>query len=259
MLKQWASYALIGLVCGFVTSLVGVSTSLFLVPAMVFVLGWSQRTAQGTALAVSLPPVSILAALDYYRHGEVHLHAAMIMATGIFIGGYFGGRLAQKVSQKTLCFLFAAVLLLIGIKMLLLSHRVDVSEQLLHHLRMHEYIVLFILAFLVGIFGGMVGVGGAIVLEPILIYLMAWPEKLADGTMVAMLMPPVSLLAVLHYYRAGEVKVPAAAIIALFVIPAAWIGAQTANHLPVDILSRVFAVLALLVGLKMLQKARTLT
>jgi len=245
-------YALIGLTCGFVTSLVGVSTSLFLVPVMVFLLGWSQRTAQGTALAVSLPPVSILAALDYYRHGEVHLKAALIMALGIFLGGYLGGKLAMKIPQHILRLLFGALLLLISLKMLLLSGQEMVSPQMLHDLRLHEYLTLFFLAYLVGIFSGMVGIGGAIILQPVLIYLMAWPEKLADGTMVAMLLPPVSLLAVINYYKAGQVKVSTAAVIAVLVIFGAYLGSMASNHLPAEVLSKIFAVLALLVAIKML-------
>lgn len=117
-IRELLIYIALGLGCGFLIGLLGVSTGLVLVPALVFVLGWSQRLSQGTALAVSLPPVGILAVWDYYQAGHIHLPAAAVMALGIFAGGYFGGRLAGAISPRRLRQVFGGLLLLIGIKML---------------------------------------------------------------------------------------------------------------------------------------------
>jgi len=116
--RETGAYLALGLSSGFLIGLLGVSTGLILVPALVFALGWNQRLSQGTALAVSLPPVSVLAVWDYYRDGHVHLPAAGIMALGIFCGGYFGGKLAGAVSPRRLRHLFGILLFLIGLKML---------------------------------------------------------------------------------------------------------------------------------------------
>jgi uncharacterized membrane protein YfcA len=113
------AYVFIGLACGLLIGLLGVSTGLVLVPALVFVLKWGQKLSQGTALAVSLPPVGVLAVIDYYHNGHVHLPAAVIMAIGIFIGGYFGGKLAMQISPQRLRLIFGGLLLLIGVKMLI--------------------------------------------------------------------------------------------------------------------------------------------
>jgi uncharacterized protein len=122
---------------------------------------------------------------------------------------------------------------------------------------MHELIILLLLALIVGVVGGMIGIGGAVFLIPMLIYLFAWPEKLAQGTTLAMLLPPVSLLAAVQYYRMGELKLKPALVIALCFIPAEYLGAVWGNRLPADVLSKVFGCFAILVGLKMLWPGKT--
>jgi hypothetical protein len=117
--KEAAQIAGLGLMGGLLSGLLGISGGVVLVPALVFLLGWNQRHAQGTALAVMLPPVGILAVTDYYYGGHVDLKVAMTMAVGIFLGGFFGGRLAGRIPANRLRKLFGLVLLIIGLKMIM--------------------------------------------------------------------------------------------------------------------------------------------
>ncbi|MFZ5449103.1 MAG: sulfite exporter TauE/SafE family protein [Thermodesulfobacteriota bacterium] len=117
--REILTYVAMGAGCGFLIGLLGVSTGLVLVPALVFILKWGQKLSQGTALAVSLPPVGLLAVMDYYHDGNVHIPAAVIMAIGIFIGSHYGGKLAMRSSPEQLRFIFGSLLLLIGVKMLI--------------------------------------------------------------------------------------------------------------------------------------------
>jgi hypothetical protein len=108
---------LLGLCGGLLSGLLGISGGVVLVPALVLILGWNQKLAQGTSLAVSLPPVGVLAVTDYYFGGHVNLEVALIMAVGIFLGGYAGGRLAGHIPTRRLRQGFGIMLLVIGLKM----------------------------------------------------------------------------------------------------------------------------------------------
>jgi hypothetical protein len=117
--RENARLGAIGLASGILSGLLGISSGVVIVPALVMILGWNQKLAQGTALAVSLPPVGIFAVMDYYGKGHVRLLPAALMSLGLLVGGYFGGKLAGKIHQDRLRRLFAAMLFLIGLKMLL--------------------------------------------------------------------------------------------------------------------------------------------
>ena len=81
-------------------------------------MGLGQHQAQGTSLAVMLPPVGIIAAYNYYKAGEVNLKYALILAVAFIVGSYFGSKLALNIPQRMLQKIFALVLLLISVKML---------------------------------------------------------------------------------------------------------------------------------------------
>jgi hypothetical protein len=108
----------VGLAAGLLSGLLGISSGMVLVPGFVFFLGWNQRLAQGTALAVALPPIGLLAVLEYYQKGHVNFPVAILFALGLFIGGYFGGKLACRIPVQRLRQVFGAMLFLIGVKML---------------------------------------------------------------------------------------------------------------------------------------------
>jgi len=117
---------------------------------------------------------------------------------------------------------------------------------------MHELMVLLVLAFLVGIVGGMIGIGGAVFLLPVLVYGLAWSEQMAQGTTLAMLLPPVSFLAVIQYYKMGEIKLAPALVIAVSFVPGAYAGGLLGNILPADVLGKIFGGFAMVVALKLL-------
>ncbi len=118
-----------------------------------------------------------------------------------------------------------------------------------------ELFPFFLLALLVGTIGGLMGIGGAVILIPVLIFGFGWPEKLAQGTTLAMMLPPVGLLAVWQYHKAGHVRILPAVVAALCFIPAAEIGAKLADVLPAQDLAGGFGIFAIILGAKfILQK-----
>jgi len=109
----------IGVVTGVFAGMLGIGGAIIMVPALVFILGFSQQMAQGTSLAVMLPPIGIIAAYNYWKAGEVNIKFALILAAAFLIGSYFGSKLALNIPQAVLKKIFGVLLLLVAAKMLL--------------------------------------------------------------------------------------------------------------------------------------------
>ena len=109
----------IGIITGVVAGMFGIGGAIIMVPALVFIMGLSQHMAQGTSLAVMLPPIGIIAAYNYYKAGQVNFIFAMILAMAFLVGSYFGSKIALNLSQPLLKKIFGVLLLLVAAKMLL--------------------------------------------------------------------------------------------------------------------------------------------
>jgi uncharacterized membrane protein YfcA len=109
----------IGIITGITAGMLGIGGAIIMIPALVFFMGFSQQSAQGTSLAVMLPPVGIIAAYNYYKAGHVDIKFAIILAVCFLIGSYFGSKLALNLSQPVLKKIFGVLLLLVAAKMLL--------------------------------------------------------------------------------------------------------------------------------------------
>ncbi|MBI1910654.1 MAG: sulfite exporter TauE/SafE family protein [Deltaproteobacteria bacterium] len=109
---------LLGLAAGVLSGLVGIGGGILIVPALVFLFGFSQHQAQGTTLAMMVPPIGILAAWTYYSNGYVDLKTAGILCLGFFFGGLFGARMAANISNPALTKIFGFALLIVSIKMI---------------------------------------------------------------------------------------------------------------------------------------------
>jgi uncharacterized protein len=108
----------IGTITGIMAGMLGIGGGLVVIPALVMVMGLSQQAAQGTSLAMMLPPIGILAAYNYYKAGHVDIKFALLLAVAFIIGSYFGSKLAIRLPQETLKKVFGIFLLLVAIKML---------------------------------------------------------------------------------------------------------------------------------------------
>jgi len=109
----------IGIITGVMAGMLGIGGAIIMIPALVLFTGFSQQMAQGTSLAVMLPPIGILAALNYYKAGQVNIKYAIILAIFFLVGSYFGSKFALTLPQPVLKKIFGILLLLIAAKMLL--------------------------------------------------------------------------------------------------------------------------------------------
>ncbi|MBT3647055.1 MAG: sulfite exporter TauE/SafE family protein [Flavobacteriales bacterium] len=108
----------IGLAAGAFSGMFGIGGGLIMVPAMVFFLGLSQHTAQGTSLGVLVIPVAAVAAYNYHKEGQLDWKFAAIIALSFVIGGYFGSKISLGISEVMLKRVFGILMLVMAIKLI---------------------------------------------------------------------------------------------------------------------------------------------
>jgi len=117
---------------------------------------------------------------------------------------------------------------------------------------MQTVIILIIIGIAAGMMGGMVGVGGGIIIVPALIFFLGFSQKMAQGTSLGILLLPVGILGVFQYYKQGYVDMKVVLIISLAFLIGSFFGSKIALSLPQETVKKIFAVLMMLVAVKML-------
>jgi uncharacterized protein len=112
---------IIGIAAGILGGLFGIGGGLIIIPALTMFLGFSQHMSQGTTLAAMVPPIGILAAMEYYRNGNVDIRAALLISAGFIIGSFFGARFASGIDDTVLRKIFGCALLIISVKMIFMD------------------------------------------------------------------------------------------------------------------------------------------
>ena len=107
-------YAAIGVFAGMASGLIGIGGGIIIIPCLIYIFGFSQHAAQGTTLAMLVPPIGLLAAWTYYKQGHVNLPVAGLMCLGFVLGGYIGAKFAVGFSEVILRKIFGACLLVIA-------------------------------------------------------------------------------------------------------------------------------------------------
>lgn len=111
-------FLLLGLLAGAIGGIAGIGGGVIIVPMLVIFFGMNQHTAQGTTLALMIPPVSLLAAIKYYQSGYVNVVAAIIICLGFLIGSWVTAGFAVNIDRLMLQRIFGIILLIISIKMI---------------------------------------------------------------------------------------------------------------------------------------------
>jgi len=111
-------YIILGLIAGIFGGMFGIGGGTILIPALVFLFGLTQHQAQGTTLALMVPPIGLLAALRYYYSGNVKLSMAAFICAGFFIGGLIGAHFVQGLPDPLLKRLFGVFLLVVSLRMI---------------------------------------------------------------------------------------------------------------------------------------------
>ena len=108
----------VGLLAGILSGLVGLGGGVIIVPALVFLLGFSQHQATGTSLGILLLPAGIFAVINYYQKGLIDVRVVLLIFVGFLAGGWLGSKISLSINETVLKKVFAIVLVLIAGKVL---------------------------------------------------------------------------------------------------------------------------------------------
>ena len=245
-------FVALGLLAGSLSGLLGIGGGVILVPSLVLIFGYSQHMAQGTTLVLMIPPIGVLAAWNYYKKGGVDLRIAALLCLGFAFGGLFGAKLSGLISSAVLAHIFSFTLILIAIKMLFGRRDGQDDSKLTERfpLNFQNGSLLAVVGLSAGIISGLLGIGGGIIIVPALVFLFGLPQRVAQGTTVMLMVPPIGLLAAREYFQQGNVDLAAGGLICAGFFIGAFCGSKLATAVPSSALSKVFGIAMLLIAFK---------
>ncbi len=108
----------LGLAAGVLSGMVGIGGGIIIVPALVYFLGFSQHSAQGTVLFMFLLPIGILGVFNYWQAGHIDWKVACIMAITFLLGSFIGSKTAIAIEQAMLKKIFGVILFFVSLKLI---------------------------------------------------------------------------------------------------------------------------------------------
>jgi uncharacterized membrane protein YfcA len=118
-----------GLMAGILSGFVGVGGGIIIVPSLVFLLGMSQHSAQGTSLFVLCLPVVFLAFFNYWKEGQVNWKFGLIIAVTFFVGGFVGSKLSLKLSPSLVQIIFGLIMAYVSFRLLFVGFSTLSSDE----------------------------------------------------------------------------------------------------------------------------------
>ncbi|TCK44892.1 hypothetical protein EDF60_0108 [Leucobacter luti] len=218
--------ALLGAATGLLSGLFGIGGGVVLVPMLVMFLGFQQRLAAGTSVAAILP-AAIVGGIGYGVQGNVDWIAAIALAAGVIVGAQIGSYLLSRVPTGFLRWLFMGFLAVVVVSLWFVVPQRDAEIE-----KTTLVIVLLVITGLVtGVLSGLLGVGGGVVVVPILMFFFGASDLIAKGTSLIMLIPG-SISGTLGNARRRNVDLRAAAILGIAASILSPLGSVIATHVP---------------------------
>jgi len=251
-------FLILGIAAGILSGLFGIGGGIVMVPSLIVFFGMDILDANATSLAAMLLPVGVLGVIAYYRAGLINVRDSLWIAGGLFLGSFAGGEFAMTISESFLAKLYAVILIYIAFNYLdVLSWfkkgrkpKVAVS----HEVEQKPFWMFLLVGVGAGIFAGLFGKGGGIVIVPLLIGFFRYEPKKAAATSLAALQLPVGLPSVLIYAQNGHLNLVFAAFIAVGILFGALFGSKLGVKLPSAVFKKIFGVFLVFVAVYMVYK-----
>jgi uncharacterized protein len=115
-----------------------------------------------------------------------------------------------------------------------------------------EILIILCIGLVAGFLSGSMGIGGAIIVIPSLMFILGFSTHQAQGTSLALMTLPVMLVSTINYYKSGNVNLKVALIMALSFIIGGYLGSKLSISMPEKVIRKAFGALLFLVSIKMI-------
>jgi uncharacterized protein len=248
-MRRVLALIVVGIFGGVLSGAFGVGGGIIMVPLLMWFVGLDQRQAAATSL-VAIIPTAVAGAIQYGIQGQVDVVAGLIVAAGGVGGALIGTRLLRRLSLTWLRWLFIALLVLVAVRLFFEVPSRDAG------ITWSPWVVvaLALVGVVMGIASGLFGIGGGVILVPLLIAFFGMGDLLAKGTSL-LAMIPTSVTGSVANVRAGMVRLGDGLIAGIAAVVASFGGVALAFLLPPQLAVILFAVFILIVAAQLVVRA----
>lgn len=238
-----------GLLAGLLSGLFGVGGGTVIVPLLVAFLKFDQRLAAGTSLAAIVPTAAV-GVISYATHGSVAWVPAILLAVGAVVGAQVGTWLLPRISQTALRWGFVAFVVVVIVSLFIVIPSRDAQIDL----TVWSGVALVVVGVFAGVLAGLIGVGGGVIVVPILVLLFGASDLEAKGTSL-LFMIPAAVSGTVGNLRRKNVDLVAAALVGVAACTTTAVGAWIATLVDPFTANVLFAVFLVFIGVQMSVKA----
>ena len=235
----------IGAMVGTLAGLTGIGGGVFLVPLLVAVLYVSQYEAHGTSLAVIFP-MALCSAITYGVMGYIEWDVFLAFAGGGAVGALLGARLMKRLPEKRLQWLFGLFVACVGLVMVLTSSTVSAAGPV-HEISGLDHLWCVLGGLLAGFLSGILGVGGGVVLIPIMVLLVGMDQHSAQGISLAAI-AVISFFGAITHFKQKTVRNDIAMYMAPSAVCYGLLGSFLADRIDANILRDVVGGIIIIAG-----------
>jgi uncharacterized membrane protein YfcA len=247
--RTYLTFIFIGLIAGLLSGLFGVGGGTVIVPLLVLMVHFDQRISAGTSLA-AIVPIASIGVISYAIHDSVAWIPALLLAVGAVTGAQIGTRLLPRISQTVLRWGFIGFLVVVIIMLFV----VIPSREATFEVGWINGIALVLVGIVTGIISGLIGVGGGVIVVPVLMMGFGTTDLVAKGTSLLMMIP-AALSGTIGNLRHRNVDLLAAAIIGVSACTMTALGAWLATLIDPFWGNMLFAAYLVVIAVQMSIKA----
>ena len=240
----------LGMTTGFMSGLFGIGGGILMVPGLLFIAKFDSRRAHATSLAAMLP-MAVSGLVTYVVNDTVDWPVVGLLSLGSVFGAFVGTSLLTRLSRRALAIAFAVPLLIAAIRLLF-----EISGDGRSELTMFTAVIITLIGLVVASVATLLGIGGGILLVPILTVVFGIPSVISKGTAIAVILP-TSLVGTMRNRSNVLVDFRAALALGCAGVVMAPVGAIVSNSISAQASNSLFAILVFVVTARMLWQAAT--